>query len=93
MSGLQNLCRTKVLVRANSTVSTKGVGAVMARRSREPSVARMYLHDVRLGDGTIVSTTCEGAECIYCAADPAAAKRAKNPYFPWEPGQAREPEV
>jgi len=62
----------------------------MARRSKEPSVARMYMHDVRLGNGTIVSTTCEGPECLICAGDPAAAKRAGNRYFSWEPSVAEE---
>lgn len=48
---------------------------------------RMYMHDVRLGNGTIVSTACTGADCEVCARDPAAAKRADNPYWPHELGE------
>ena len=63
----------------------------MAKRSKEPSVARMYMHDTLIpGIGAIVSTACEGPECLICAGDPAAAKRAGNRYFPWEPPVTKE---
>ena len=58
----------------------------------EHEIPRLYMHDTLVpGIGAIVSTACTGATCLVCAGDPAAAKRAENPYFPWEPTAPREP--
>lgn len=61
------------------------------RRKDPRTEPRAYLHDVRVwvdGSAAIVSVTCEGAACEICAKDPAAAKRAENPYWPHELGEA-----
>ena len=55
----------------------------MAKRTRGPSVFAGYIHDQRGPLGSILSTCCEGPDCIICAGDPAAAKRANNKHFPW----------
>ncbi len=56
----------------------------MAKRSREPTTFAGYMHDQKSGI-FVVSTCCEGPECTICAGDPAAARRANNPWFPHEP--------
>ena len=41
------------------------------------------MHDCWGPLGSILSVACEGPECLVCAGDPAAAKRANNKHFPW----------
>jgi hypothetical protein len=53
------------------------------KRKKEPLVFAGYVHDQRGPLGAILSTCCEGPDCEICARDPAAAKRANNPHFPW----------
>ena len=58
----------------------------MKRSQRPGGEPRMYMHDIRMA-GAVISVTCQGSACEICAADPAAAKRANNPYFPHELGE------
>ena len=53
-------------------------------RAKEPLYFGNYMHDKRGPQGSIISFCCEGPECLICAADPAAARRANNPHFPHE---------
>jgi hypothetical protein len=63
----------------------------MPRREKEPRIFAGYIHDQRGPMGAILSTCCEGPECLICAGDPAAAKRANNKHFPW-PEETEKPD-
>lgn len=54
------------------------------KRSKGPTIFAGYIHDMRGPIGAILSVCCEGPDCVICAGDPAAAKRANSRYFPHE---------
>ncbi len=58
---------------------------IQRQRAKEPRYFVGYIHDCPGPLGSIISVCCEGPECIVCAGDPAAAKRANNRNFPWPP--------
>lgn len=55
----------------------------MPKRPKERHIFAGYMHDQRGPMGAILSVCCEGPQCLICAGDPAAAKRANNKHFPW----------
>ena len=57
----------------------------MPRREQKPRIFAGYIHDMPGPLGSILSVCCEGPDCLICAGDLAAAKRAKSRYFPHEP--------
>jgi hypothetical protein len=60
-------------------------------RSKGPTIFAGYVHDARGPLGLIISTCCEGPDCLICAGDPYAAKRANNQHFPWPDAPSPEP--
>jgi hypothetical protein len=59
------------------------------KRSKGPPNFFGYIHDMPGPLGSILSVCCEGPECVICARDPAAAKRAKSRYFPHETDESK----